>query len=226
MVRVDVREWIGVAPNALASGRVDSSTGAMAGNVITAAAIATDAGDEIADQVWDEARAGHVAGGSFGEGVASVQGNVTGSVASVTALVIANMTQISGDATAADNLELDYDGTGLTRANSTIGTVTALTGTVTVATMNAAVIDAASLAADALTSIGDSVWNEAEGEIGGAPLAGANFGDKLNWIFALSRNEITQTAGLQDLRDDATSGSIATAVVAEAAGTFTRSEWS
>jgi hypothetical protein len=38
----------------------------------------------IADAVWDEARAGHVGAGSFGQGVASVQGNVTGSVASVT----------------------------------------------------------------------------------------------------------------------------------------------
>ncbi len=33
--------------------------------------------------VWDEARTGHVAAGTFGEGVASVQGNVTGSVGSV-----------------------------------------------------------------------------------------------------------------------------------------------
>lgn len=41
----------------------------------------------IADDTWDEARAGHVAAGSFGEGVASVQGNVTGSVASVTGAV-------------------------------------------------------------------------------------------------------------------------------------------
>ena len=39
-----------------------------------------------------------------------------------------NLTQISDDGVAAYNLELDYDGTGLTRANSTIGTVTTLTG--------------------------------------------------------------------------------------------------
>ena len=39
----------------------------------------------VADAVWDEARAGHVAAGSFGEGAASVQGNVTGSVGSVAA---------------------------------------------------------------------------------------------------------------------------------------------
>lgn len=43
--------------------------------------------DQIADGVWDEARAGHVAAGSFGEGAASVQGNVTGSAASVTGAV-------------------------------------------------------------------------------------------------------------------------------------------
>lgn len=59
----------------------------LAANVITAASLATDAVAEIADGVWDEARAGHVAAGSFGEGVASVQGNVTGSVASVTGAV-------------------------------------------------------------------------------------------------------------------------------------------
>jgi len=34
----------------------------------------------IADAVWDEARSGHVEIGSFGQGAASVQGNVTGSV--------------------------------------------------------------------------------------------------------------------------------------------------
>ena len=38
---------------------------------------------------------------------------------------------ISGDETAADNLELDYDGTGLAKANSTIGTVTTNTDLVT-----------------------------------------------------------------------------------------------
>ncbi len=40
-----------------------------------------------ADAVWDEARVDHVAAGSFGQGAASIQGNVTGSVASVTGAV-------------------------------------------------------------------------------------------------------------------------------------------
>ena len=41
--RVDVSEWAGVAVNALVSGRVDASTGAMAANVLTATAINADA---------------------------------------------------------------------------------------------------------------------------------------------------------------------------------------
>lgn len=65
-------------PAALVSGRIDSSVGAMAANVVTASAInadaigaselAADAVAEIADAIWDEARSGHVATGSFGQG--------------------------------------------------------------------------------------------------------------------------------------------------------------
>lgn len=83
-------------PAALVGGRMDSSVGAMAADVVTAAAIATgaidadaiaadaitaakiatgaidadalaaDAGAEIADAVWDEAIAGHLGAGSTG----------------------------------------------------------------------------------------------------------------------------------------------------------------
>ncbi|MFQ6027400.1 MAG: hypothetical protein ACE5Q6_07905 [Dehalococcoidia bacterium] len=42
-VHADLKEWLGSAPNALASGRVDASVGAMAAAVLTAASIATDA---------------------------------------------------------------------------------------------------------------------------------------------------------------------------------------
>lgn len=52
-------------------------------------------------------------------------GSVTGAVGSVSATTSADIVSISGDGPAADNLELDYDGTGYTKANSTIGTTTA-----------------------------------------------------------------------------------------------------
>jgi len=53
------------------------------------------------------------------------------------AFVDADVTAISGDATAADNLEADYDGTGYAKANSTIGTCTTNTDLVTAAAVRA-----------------------------------------------------------------------------------------
>src|SRR3990172_3263535 len=83
-----------------------------------------------------------------------------------------NVTQVSGDATAADNAELFFDGTGYNAANSTVGTVTAVTtvnglaanvitaaainnGAIDAATFAARAIDAAALAADAVAEIAD-----------------------------------------------------------------------
>lgn len=53
-------------PAALVGGRIDASVGAMANDVVTAAALATDAADEIADHVWDETLADHLGAGSTG----------------------------------------------------------------------------------------------------------------------------------------------------------------
>lgn len=54
-------------PGALVGGRVDASVGAMAANVITAAAAATDFGQEIADAVLDRPISGHTTAGTVGE---------------------------------------------------------------------------------------------------------------------------------------------------------------
>jgi hypothetical protein len=57
-VRADVQQWVATAPNALVSGRVDSTVGAMQADVVTAAAIATDAigasefAQGAADKIW------------------------------------------------------------------------------------------------------------------------------------------------------------------------------
>jgi len=57
----------GRIPAALVSGRMDASAGAIAANAITAASIASDAGAEIADAVWDEATSGHSTAGTTGK---------------------------------------------------------------------------------------------------------------------------------------------------------------
>lgn len=53
-------------PAALVSGRMDSSVGAMAANVLTASALATDAVTEISDNVWDNVMSGHLTAGTTG----------------------------------------------------------------------------------------------------------------------------------------------------------------
>jgi len=88
----------------------------------------------IADAVWDELRAGHVIAGSFGEGVASVQGNVTGSTASVTGNVGGNVV-------------------------GSVGSVAA--GGITAASFAANAITAAALATSAVDEIVDQTWDEA-----------------------------------------------------------------
>ena len=70
-----------------ATDKLDTQLVATDAGAITGASLATDVVANISDGVWDEARADHTAAGSFGQGVASVQGNVTGSVASVTGTV-------------------------------------------------------------------------------------------------------------------------------------------
>ena len=56
-------------PAALVGGRMDASVGAMAANVMTAAALAMDAVAEIADAVWDEVLSGHLTSGTTGAGL-------------------------------------------------------------------------------------------------------------------------------------------------------------
>jgi len=150
-------------PAALVSGRIDASVGAMAAGTVTAAAIATDAIDadalaadavaEIADAVWDEARAGHVGAGTFGEGIASVQGNVTGNVGgnvtgSVGSVAAGGIAAASFAANAIDAAALAAD------AGTEIGSAVWATATRTL-TANTNLNDPTAAA------IADAVWDEA-----------------------------------------------------------------
>src|SRR3972149_5391036 len=75
-----------------------------------------------------------------------------------------NVTQISGDTTAADNAEAFFDGTGYAGTGNTIPTVTTVNGlaanVITAAAIATDAIGAAELAADAVAEIADQVWDE------------------------------------------------------------------
>jgi hypothetical protein len=105
---------------------------------------------EIVDGVWDEARASHADSGSFGEGAASVQGNVTGSVGSVTGAV-GSVTGAVGSVTGAVGSVTGAVGSVTGAVGSVTGSVGSVaTGGITTASFAAGAIDAAAIAANAI----------------------------------------------------------------------------
>ena len=133
----------------------------------------------IADAVWDELTSAHTVSGSYGKAIgdgitgwATATGFSTFDASSdsvtvgtnndktgytVTGTVSADIVSVSGDSTAATNLESDYDGTGYAKTNSTIGTTTTNTdmrGT-----------DSAFLAASAPTNFGDLAITASTGRV-------------------------------------------------------------
>lgn len=106
-LQADLQEWIGVAPLALSSQRVQTlvaaiSTGAIdaaaiAANAIGASELAADAATEVAAAVWDKLRADHVIQGSFGEAyVPAVSGNaITGTLS--TTQMTTDLTEATDD---------------------------------------------------------------------------------------------------------------------------------
>ena len=84
----------------------------------------------IADAVHDELRADHVIAGSFGQGAASVQGNVTGSVGSVTGAV-GSVTGSVGSVTGAVGSVTGNVSGSVASVTGSVGSVTGAVGSVT-----------------------------------------------------------------------------------------------
>lgn len=155
-------------PATLVSGRMDSSVGAMAANVITASVIdsnaigsgsigpgaigaselATDAVNEIAAAVWDEAKAGHVAAGSFGE---EVQSHATN------AEVVADGDVTQAAIAALNNLSAAQV---LTQVSSGLATYDGPTHAELVSEINSVQADIAALNNPSLSAIADAVLDE------------------------------------------------------------------
>lgn len=263
LVDVNVEQWLDSVVNALASGRVDASVGAMAADVVTAtaianaaidaatfaagainaAALATDAVDEIVDQVWNELRSGHVGAGSFGEGVASVQGAVTGSVASVSGAVgsisaggIAAAAFVAGaldaaalnadaaaeiaDAVWDENIEAAHG------TDATAGLLLRAIGAGISNRANNATLDALLGVADAAgVDLPDQVLDgDTLAELGQAiPAATPTLRAAIMLLYMAFRNKRDVTSGLDEVHDDA-GVIIATAVLTDDATTFSRAE--
>lgn len=127
-------------------------------------------------------------------------------------------TMISGDATAADNAELFFDGTGYAAANSTVGTVTSVTavaaGGISASSIAADAIGASELAADAVAEIADAVWDElmsghlAVGSYGQAARGGLGLTGEINSAVATTTSMIVD--GFTEATDDHFNGQVIT----------------
>ena len=71
----------------------------------------------------------------------------------------------------------------------------------------------------------DAIWDEPLTEPSGVFAWAGTFRNLFNWMGALARNKITQTATTQTLRNDADSGNLATSTVSDDGTTATRGEW-
>ena len=162
--RVDVELWDGSAVNALSSGRVDVTVGAMQADTITSSALATTAVDEIVDATWDEATSGHSTAGTTGKALTDAgsagdpwstalpgaygtgtAGKIVGDNLNATVssrLASASITLSGGAVTVGTN----NDKTGYSLAN----------GAITAAVVATGAIDADALATDAVTEITDA----------------------------------------------------------------------
>lgn len=195
-------------PAALVSGRMDASVGAMAANVMTAAAAASDLTTELQSGLATAAA------------LSTLDGKVDTIDGIVDAILVDTGTTLDGRLPAAL-----VSG----RIDASVGAMQ--TGVVTADALAANAITAAKIAADAITAaklasdVTDEIWAKALTEPGGVPAVNATAIAALSWLLALSRNRITQTAGVQTLRNDANSADIAAATVSDDGTTFVRSEF-
>jgi hypothetical protein len=77
-----------------------------------------------------------------------------------------------------------------------------------------------------ISDIASAVWAYQGAEPTTVVAAAATYGATLDWLRALSRNRITQTATVQSLRNDANNADIASAAVSDDGTTAVRAEWS
>lgn len=139
-----------------------------------------------------------------------------------------NATAVPAEHTAGYPIVTVKDGTGTGEINTnaggiaTVDSVTAIAANgITAASIATGAIDADALAADAI----DEIWDEAMTELSAVPGVTASLRDALRWLFALSRNKLTQTSTATTLRNDADSATIGASTVSDNGTTFTRGEF-
>lgn len=130
--------------------------------------------------------------------------------------------------TGTDTMSLEGDGQLVINANCAGGTVT-IRGHFTITDNAGGALTQSDNARYDITQINaqvvDGLSVDTYAEPGSVPAATASITDKLSWIYTISRNKATQTSTTKTIRNDGDAGDIATAAISDAAGTFTRDEY-
>ena len=109
----------------------------------------------------------------------------------------------------------------------TVGTADITSGTLVFDAWYRPITDDGALAGDDIDQDSRTwFWAQALSDIASVPAITASAKDALNWLFALARNKLTQTATTQTLKKDDGTTTVGTASVSDDGTTFTRNEWS
>lgn len=103
-----------------------------------------------------------------------------------------------------------------------VGSVTGNVGGNVVGTVGSL---AAQAKADVNAEVVDALTVDTYAEPSAVPAATSTIKDKLNWLFALARNKMTQTSTTSTLRNDGDSGNVGTSTVSDDGTTATRGKW-
>lgn len=192
------------------TGNVNGSVASVATGGITAASIAADA-----------IGASELAADAAAEIAAAVRTEIATELGRVDATISSRASQVS--VTTIDDF-LD------TEIAQLVSDVTTLLARLTSGRASAldnldATVSSRATPAQVNSEVVDAINVDTYGEPGSGPAATVSLVTKINWLFALARNRITQTSTTQALRNDGDTSNIATASVSDDGTTFVRAEW-
>ena len=123
----------------------------------------------------------------------------------------------------ADTNELQTDWADAGRLDAILDAVLVDTGTTLPATL--AALNNISTA-EVNTEAADVLFTDTHAELASVPAANAPLADKINWLFMMARNKLTQTATTAIVKADDGSTTVGTSTVSDDATTATRGEFS
>ncbi len=174
---------------------------------------------DIADAVCDEALSGHTTAGSLGERLGRIPNVVAGAAGGLFIAGTNAATTITGAFTAT------FTGNLTGSVASVVGAVGSVLGNVIGNVLGTIGSLGTQAKADVNAEMLDVLVTDTFAQPAAVPAATSSIKDKINWLFTVGRNKITQTATTTLVRNDADAATIGTSTVSDDATTFVRDKF-